>query len=332
MPKEIFPEEIYPQKAPISKRRLTFWTGFVSALIIVIIYIVFFSAPKDFPRGYIYDLKAGQTLTGVADDFSKSHIIKSQFIFKTLVFLIEGNGRVFEGDYVMSERQNVFKLAWRIANGITELSPVKITLPEGLNSNEIANILSTNLQTFDKNNFLKYATKYEGYLFPDTYLITPGTKENKVVDIMVANFDDKIKSLDDKIKAFGKSESDVVKMASILEEEARTTESKRIVAGILWKRISIGMPLQVDSSFKYINGKTTKTLSVDDLKIDSPYNSYAHKGLPPTAISNPGLSSIEATITPIKSSYLYFLTGSDGNMYYAKTFAEHVANKEKYLR
>jgi len=91
------------------------------------------------------------------------------------------------------------------------------------------------------------------------------------------------------------------------------------------------MPLQVDASFKYINGKGTKDLTLADLKIDSPYNSYLYKGLPPTPISNPGLDSIVATLTPIKTDYLYFLTDKEGNMHYAKTFSEHVFNKQKYL-
>jgi UPF0755 protein len=92
------------------------------------------------------------------------------------------------------------------------------------------------------------------------------------------------------------------------------------------------MALQVDSSFKYINGKTTATLTAEDLKIDSPYNSYTHLGLPPTPISNPGLESILDAITPTKTSYLYFLTDAQGNMHYAVTFEEHVSNKTKYLR
>jgi UPF0755 protein len=120
-------------------------------------------------------------------------------------------------------------------------------------------------------------------------------------------------------------------MASIIEKEARTMEARQIIAGILWKRISIGMPLQVDVSFKYINGKVTEDLTLADLKIDSPYNSYLYKGLPPTPIANPGLDSIKATIKPIKTDYLYFLSDKNGGMHYAKDYAEHLHNKELYL-
>ena len=323
---------IYFQEDPPSKRLLAFWIGFICAIIIAIFYINFLSVPRNFKVGLIYDLRSGESLSSVANDLHSKNIIRSEFIFKALVFLISGNSKILEGNYAMPKAQNVITLAWRFANGDTEIAPMRITIPEGLNSYEIADLLYTNLQTFDKNEFLKYATKYEGYLFPDTYLITPGTKEGKIVDMMTANFDNKILAINAQIKTFGKSASDIIKMASILEEEARTPETRRVVAGILWKRIFIGMPLQVDSSFKYINGKTTKTLTLDDLRLDSPYNSYTNKGLPPTPISNPGLLAILAAITPTKTSYLYFLTDKSGNMHYSTTYAEHVANKAKYLR
>nr|MDQ3014960.1 endolytic transglycosylase MltG [bacterium] len=90
--------------------------------------------------------------------------------------------------------------------------------------------------------------------------------------------------------------------------------------------------LQVDATFKYINGKTTEDLTLDDLKIDSPYNTYVYRGLTPTPISNPGLDSIMAAVTPIKTKYLYFLTDNDGNMHYAETFEQHQIHQNRYLQ
>ena len=149
---------------------------------------------------------------------------------------------------------------------------------------------------------------------------------------MIGNFGERIKILEEDIKKFGKSESDVIKMASILENEARLYESRQIVAGILWKRISLKIALQVDAAFKYINGKTTEDLTLDDLKINSPYNTYNRLGLPPTPISNPGLLAIKAAVNPIKTQYLYFLSDKSGNMHYAITLEEHAENKWKYLK
>ena len=307
----------------------------IIGLFFLLFYIIFWTAPSDFPVGSIYDLKVGQTLSMVSNNFAKSHIIKSNFWFKSFVYIFSlGKTIIIEGDYSFYEKQNVLTVAWRVSHGKLEIVPVKITIPEGLNSFEIANILSENFPSFDKNIFLKLIVKekFEGYLFPDTYFIMPNMTEKEIIKIMNDNFNEKIQEASGDIKKFGKSEDEVIKMASIIEEEARTEETRKIIAGILWKRFSIGMALQVDSSFKYINGKITATLSTEDLKIDSPYKSYTRRGLPPTAISNPGLGAIKATINPIKTPYWYFLTDKEGNMHYAVTFEEHLANKLKYLK
>lgn len=120
-------------------------------------------------------------------------------------------------------------------------------------------------------------------------------------------------------------------MASIIEKEA-TSDSMQEVSNILWHRIDINMPLQVDASFVYERNKHTFELSSDDLKKDSPYNTYIRHGLTPTAISNPGIQAILAAAFPKPTKNLYFLTGYDGKMYYAKTLKEHESNKEKYLK
>jgi len=105
----------------------------------------------------------------------------------------------------------------------------------------------------------------------------------------------------------GHTLEEIIIMASLIEGEAHTQEDREIISGILWKRLKLGLPLQVDASFAYVNGKTTKELTTDDLKIDSPFNTYLYKGLPPTPISNPGLESIKAAIHPLATPYLYFL-------------------------
>ena len=121
-------------------------------------------------------------------------------------------------------------------------------------------------------------------------------------------------------------------MASLLEEEARQTPTRRTVAGILWKRLDLGMPLQVDATLRYLLGKSSHELTREDLEYDSPYNTYKDAGLPPGPISNPGLDAILAALRPVETAYLYFLTDSEGNIHYARTFEEHVANKAMYLR
>ena len=126
--------------------------------------------------------------------------------------------------------------------------------------------------------------------------------------------------------------SDIVIVASILEKEVKTSESRAIVSGILWKRLALGMPLQVDATLGYITGKTSAELTIDNLNADSPYNTYRNKGLPPTPISNPGLLALDAALHPKSSPYLYYLSDNNGVIHYAVTFEEHKANKARYLR
>ncbi len=120
--------------------------------------------------------------------------------------------------------------------------------------------------------------------------------------------------------------------ASILEREAKLPADKRIVAGILYNRLKLGMALQVDAAFGYVHGIDGYTPTAADLASNSPYNTYRFPGLPPTPISNPGLDSLLAAVTPTKTNYLYYITGTDGTMHYATTFAQHKANIVKYLK
>lgn len=328
-------ETYHPKFLPSNKNKIIILFFVCIVFVSTFFYLFFLSAPKNFPLNTIYDLKSGQTLSGVSDDFLKKEIIRSDFWFKSFVYLFTTlEGKIIEGDYTFNKGENVLSVAWRVSHGEMRMMPIKVVIPEGLNSFEIADILSSKLASFDNKVFLENVKKrnLEGYLFPDTYLFLSDIEEIDIIKIMNDNFNNKIKILNEDIKKFGKSLNDVIKMASIIEGEARMSETRRIVSGILWNRLSMGMPLQVDSSFKYINGKTTATLSLDDLKIDSPYNSYTNKGLPPTPISNPGLGVIKDTIMPTKTSYLYFLTDDDGVMHYAVNHNEHINNKEKYLK
>jgi UPF0755 protein len=314
------------------KWKLTTYSAIFVVVILLILFFVSLRAPADFPTGSLYTIEKGTGLNNLALDLFNKKIIKSPFLFKSFSVLLGGTKSIIAGDYVLNNKESAFGLAGRMISGDYQLTLTKITIPEGLNVKEISALLSKKFPNIKQDSFEKLALNQEGYLFPDTYLFLPNTGAETVIEKMKETFQIKIMTLDSSIKKFGKPVSDIIKMASIVEEEGRTTETRQIISGILWKRLSLGMLLQVDSSFKYINGKTTENLTFADLKIDSPYNSYLYKGLPPTPICNPGLDSIRATITPIKTDYLFFLNDKDGKMHYAKTYAEHLQNKELYLK
>ncbi|PJE73950.1 MAG: endolytic transglycosylase MltG, partial [Candidatus Terrybacteria bacterium CG10_big_fil_rev_8_21_14_0_10_41_10] len=239
-------------------------------------------------------------------------------------------------------------IAKRVVSADFRLVPVKVTIPEGFTIDEIIDILQDSFAGFNKGEFLKLAKNsiffdndirdepfdsLEGFLFPDTYLFLPEAENSQIISEMRRNFNSKMApDIKERIRERGLSVYDVITMASLVEEEAREPDTRRMVSGILWKRLSAGMALQVDAVFPYIMGKNTFEITLDDLKVDSPYNTYLYSGLPKGPISNPGLDSILAAVYPKDSDYWYYLSDKEGNMHYAKTFEEHKANKEKYLR
>jgi UPF0755 protein len=232
--------------------------------------------------------------------------------------------------------------------GSLPLEEVRITIPEGWDRSDIGKYLEgKGIGALDQflastkkdfvQNFAVLADKpqkasLEGYLFPDTYRLYKGATVDDVVLKMLANFSSKLTNEEQKaIKASGRSVFEIVTMASIVEKEVPHASDRPIVAGIFWKRLKEGMPLQADSTLNYVTGNKSASLSSEELKIDSPYNTYTNKGLPPTPIGNPGEVALRAAIYPKSSPYWYFLSAPDGSTIFSKTFEEHVAAKRKYL-
>ncbi|MEI6345961.1 MAG: endolytic transglycosylase MltG [bacterium] len=298
----------------------------------LLLWLLFIRPPAAFPARSFFTVEKGTALSELSVQLEATHLIRSASFFKLAAYVLGNQGKVLSGEYFVKTPVSSLELLSRIASGTFGVEYKEVTIPEGSSVKQASAIIIKAVPSFDAKQFVVIATPFEGYLFPDTYRFLPKTTPEETLHVMQQNFDQKIATVQADITKFGRPLSDVVKMASIVEEEGRTTITRRTIAGILWRRISLGMPLQVDASFLYINGKNTSTLTLADLAIDSPYNSYIHKGLPPTPITNPGLDSIFATITPISTPYLYFLTDKKGVMHYARTFDEHVANKAQFLK
>jgi UPF0755 protein len=308
--------------------------GLLAILVFIFFYSLSWRSPRPFPEQALITIERGEGLSQVAKTFEQQGIIRSSFWLKTFIFIMGGEKRVVAGDYYFPQATNLFTVAKMIHNGKFGLIALKITVPEGSSSFEISEILKKQLPSFNTEAFINevQSNNYEGYLFPDTYFFTPNSKPGDVILMMRENFARQIKPYEEDILKSKKSLNDLVIMASIIEDEANgTLESKRIVSGILWNRLRLKMPLQVDSPFQYYNGKNSYTLTKDDLADDHEYNTYVNKGLPPTAITNPGVDSLRAAIAPTNTSYLYFLSDKKGNLYYAKDFEGHKRNRELYL-
>lgn len=320
------PFELTPQKKFYEFASVRF---FVLGVLFVL-FVWGISPPAAFPTYTIITVPEGSGLYTVGQNLEKEGVIRSPFWFRTIAILLGGERRIKAGQYYLDKPEGVAKMAWRVVTGDTKIESAKITIPEGFTVAKISKLFDGRFSFFDNKVFEAEAP--EGYLFPDTYFIPVTATASTTIKLLKDNFVRKIFDLMPEIERSKKSLEDIVIMASILEGEANTPKDREIVSGILWKRIAMGMPLQVDASFSYINGKTSAELTLDDLKIDSPFNTYLYKGLPPSPISNPGIESLHAALRPATSTHLYFLTGNDGKMYYSRTFEEHVANKQKHIR
>ncbi len=301
---------------------------FIAVSIVSLLWVILVSAPLSFKETTIVIAK-GDSVKLVAQKLKQERIIQSQVLFTNIVILFNLDSKIVAGEYVFKKPHTVFDVLKRISRGDYGIEVKKITLIEGLTVTEMADLFSKEFYNIKKEEFIEKALPYEGYLFPDTYYFIENVASEEIISKMRTTFDEKIAEHEEILDS-KKDLKDIVIMASIIEKEA-THDSMQDVSDILWHRIDISMPLQVDASFVYERNKHTFELSLEDLKTDSPYNTYVRYGLTPTPISNPGIAAIKAAAFPQPTKNLYFLTGYDGEMYYAKTLKEHNANKQKYL-
>jgi len=292
---------------------------------------IFSVAPSSFPQHKVISIPKNTYLSQAAKILAEENVIRSEMLFKAYALFTSGHRQVQAGDYLFDAPQSALRVAYRMTHGEQDLPQISITLYEGMTAREMVTQIKKNIPSFDDKTFYDIAKSYEGYLFPDTYFFYENVTPAQVLTTLRDNFNQKIKTALLDIQAFGKPLNEVIEMASIVEREATSTADRKVIAGVLWKRIDIGMALQVDPPFYYILGKGSLQLTVKDMAMNSPYNLYTHKGLPPTPISNPGLDAILATVNPKKSNFLFFLADNRGVIHYAETNDGHVANKSKYL-
>jgi len=256
------------------------------------------------------------------------------------------------GRYTFSDSVSVPQIARRLVSGPGD---VEVTIPEGLTLEETdkriagfgiadaGEILEISQRPLDFNYpFLEDSeiATLEGFLFPDTYRFNQRMTPEEIVKKMLDNFNQKV-WLKMNLGAFQDAQSfyPILIMASILERETAGATDRRIIADILWRRLEKEIPLQVDATvvyaWKQLNPAwrpKNHNLSEADIKINSPYNTYRFRGLPPRPIANPGLAAIQAALEPIASDYWYYLSAPNGETIFSRTLEEHLAAKEKYLK
>jgi len=307
------------------------YMGIVILLILLSFSWIFVTAsPNDRSIPFSIVIEKGSTLKEISQQLKDTKLIRSVTIFNSLVIIKAGESRVVSGEYLFHFNPSVFDIVKRLTTGDYGIDAKTIRIPEGITNIQTSELFAQEFIRFDAEAFLELANGKEGRLFPDTYVFLENIKAHQVLETLEENFNKKLESIRGDLIASGRTDEEIIIMASIIEEEA-TKEARQEVSNILWSRIEIDMALQVDATFVYERGKGTFDLTQKDLVTDSPYNTYTNKGLPPTAISNPGLESLKAAATPTTTPYLYFLTGHDGEMYYAESFEGHKRNKARYL-
>ena len=292
----------------------------------------FFIAAPFFTETIDVHIPDGTTLSSTAHILKQAGAINSEELFKLFVVGSGGARKIKAGVYRFTPNDNVFFVVFNVLRGSYNIPVQKIAIVEGSSVKKISALFDVSeFPYFNPDEFVQKATPQEGYLFPDTYFVPDSATADDVFAMLSSNFLVQKNKIDIATSSTSPRLKDIITMASLIEGEAQKDVDRKIISGILWKRIRIGMPLQVDATFAYINGKTSSELTHEDLANSSPYNTYTHKGLPPTPINNPGLEAISAAMFPEQTDYLYYLSDKNGIMHYAKTFEEHKINKINYL-
>lgn len=331
-------------------KRLIIAIGIIAVLIGGFFYFryqVYFSHGS-YAQNKIFEIAKGDGNVTVGKNLQASGSVSNNWYF---YFYIRTHGllnRLYPGQYLLDGQMTIPEIAAIITNPKKVYE--KVTFPEGWTAKQMADELKSH--GFDGEAFLNLANNppkeivsqftvladkpakatLEGYLFPDTYYFSQDATAEGILKKILNNTDAKISSdLLAETENQNKSFFEILTMASIVEKEVQTDTDRALVSGIFWNRIKIGQALQSDATLTYILGDKDAAHSGAQLAVNSPYNSYQNKGLPPGPISNPGLASIIAALHPQDSAYNYFLSDlKTSQTVFSKTYDEHVANKAKY--
>lgn len=296
-------------------------------------------------------INTGEGVNQISSRLANQGIISHNVFFDLYTWFNKREAKIVAGTYSLRPNMTIPEIVDTISAGKGMPVDVKITVIEGWTNKQIGeylakeNIVSQEEFEAETKKIDKYKVEFsfledleqgsdtlEGFLFPDTYLIYPHANAGMIVTKMLANFDKKVPdTVRNDIRNNNHSIKEVMIMASIVEREVRGKNDQKIVAGIFWDRLENRYPLQSCATINYILGNNKKQLSIEDTHVESPYNTYIHKGLPPAPISNPGLTAIMAAAYPQDSDYFYFLSDPEtGKTVFGRTLEEHNRNKEQY--
>lgn len=279
----------------------------------------------------IFVVEKGQGVREISRNLKIQGLIRDQIVFFLYARFNGIDKKIQAGDFRINPSMKATEIAENLTHGTLD---IWVTIPEGKRAEEIADLLKEKMPQFEES-WRAQLRENEGYLFPDTYLLPRGADADLVISILKNTFEQRYNTLDTSKSTLTKNQ--IVIVASLIEREAKRDEDRKLVASVILNRLSIGMKLDLDASIQYALGYQEdekrwwkKSLTFEDLKLNSPYNTYRVNGLPPTPISNPGLASLEAVVNPATTDYLFYISDSKGINRYAKDLEGHNANIKTY--
>jgi UPF0755 protein len=285
----------------------------------------------------------GMTFAEVTRELADRHVIAHPIAFRILARFRHDEARIEAGQYRLAPHESMDEVLRQLVDGGAQIA-VWVTIPEGFMAREIAQDFATarlgSAAAYDatfRNESLDVAGirvhGLEGYLFPSTYLMPLNVTPPAAAKIMTDEFFRRLPpDADAAAKKLHLTVPQVVVLASLIEREGKADNERPLIASVMLNRLRVGMPLQVDASIEYVFPEHKDVITSADLAIDSPYNTYLRRGLPPTPIANPGEPSLDAAFHPARSPYFYYVYRGDGHHAFAKTLAEHNANTARYLK
>jgi UPF0755 protein len=289
-------------------------------------------------QAVLVEIERGSGASTIARQLEERGLIRSAAAFEILLSLSGQAGSLRAGHYELSPTMDAAKIAQTLASG--EVAVRRVTVPEGLRLSEIAECVAE-AGLGSEEEFLEAAVpenlagqaevelpedSLEGYLFPETYDFEVGTSAADMAARMLRElYDQFVKPYEQQIADSKLSLHEIITLASLVEREAKVPDERELIAGVLMNRLDGGMLLQCDASVQYALGEHKPRLTYDDLKVESPYNTYLHEGLPPGPIAAPGLDSLRAALSPTQTEFLYYVAKPDGGHVFSKTYDEHLA-------
>lgn len=311
----------------------------VAALIAVPSFLYFAPVTVD---NVSLEIPEGTYSSEIAGILAENGVVRNKLAYK-LYLKSSGEGNDLKpGKYVFDGKYSMGDVTAALKKG-GELNEIKVTIPEGYNQKQIIAVLvKKGLVTEEE--FLAAAAnedypydylpakgdglRLQGFLFPETYQFDGTESAKEIIGVMLKEFDENFsQEWRTQLSTDGRTVKDWVTMASIVEKEAVVETDRPIIAGVFYNRLNKNMQLQSCATVQYAQGKVKSTLTNEDVKIDSPYNTYLNTGLPPGPIASPGYDSLKAAMYPTQTDYLFFVAKPNGAHIFTKTYEEHLQAK-----